>query len=70
MSVDLAEVERQLLMAAAVHSLGPGTDLGHANTACIVDQVLLWRGLTADQISAGWRTGDCDMKLCTRRLCA
>lgn len=57
---DLTEVERQLLMAAAVHGLGPATDLGRANTARIVNQVLRWRGLTAEQIKSGWRSEDCD----------
>lgn len=57
---DLTEVEQQLLMAAAVHGLGPATDLGRANTARIVNQVLRWRGLTDDQINAGWRDEDCD----------
>jgi hypothetical protein len=47
-------------MAAAVHGLGPTTDLGRANTARVVNQVLLWRGLTAEQINAGWREQDCD----------
>jgi hypothetical protein len=57
---DLTEVEQQLLMAAAVHGLGPATDLGRANTARVVNQVLRWRGLTAEQIDTGWRNSDCD----------
>ena len=57
---DLTEVEQHLLMAAAVLGLGPDTDLGRANTARVVNQVLRWRGLTADQINAGWRDEDCD----------
>ncbi len=57
---DLTEVEQQLLMAAAVHGLGPATDLRRANTARVVDQVLRWRGLTAAQVNAGWRNEDCD----------
>ena len=47
-------------MAAAVHRLGPATDLGRANTLRVVNQVLRWRGLTAEQINAGWRHEDCD----------
>jgi hypothetical protein len=57
---DLTEVEQQLLMAAGVHGLGPATDLGRANTARVVNQVLRWRGLTAAQIDAGWQDEDCD----------
>jgi hypothetical protein len=57
---DLTEVEQQLLMAAAVHGLGPATDLGRANTARVVNQALRWRGLTAEQVNAGWRDKDCD----------
>jgi hypothetical protein len=57
---DLAQVEQQLLMAAAVQGLGPSTDLSRANTARIVNQVLRWRGLTEDQIDSGWRLEDCD----------
>jgi hypothetical protein len=53
--LDLTETERQLLMAAAVHRLGPGTDLGRANTARIVNEVLGWRGLNSEQIESGWR---------------
>src|SRR5215469_10564921 len=56
----LTETERQLLMAAAVQGLGPGTNLGRANTACVVDQVLRWRGLSADEVRRGWRELDCD----------
>ena len=56
----LTEIEQQLLRAAAVHGLGPGTDLGRANSARIVDQVLLWRGLTAQQVRDGWRVTECD----------
>ena len=57
---DLTEVEQQLLMAAAVHKLGPATDLSRANTARVVNQVLRWRGLTAAQVNSGWRDEDCD----------
>ena len=57
---DLTEVERQLLVAAAVHGLGPSTDLSRVSTARIVNQVLRWRGVTEDQIESGWRLEDCD----------
>jgi hypothetical protein len=57
---DLTESEQQLLMAAAVHGLGPTTDLGRANTVRVVNQTLRWRGLTAEQVKAGWRAEDCD----------
>lgn len=56
----LTEIEEQLLMAAAVHGLGPDTDLGRANTARIVNQVLAWRGLSEEQVRSGWRDEDCD----------
>ena len=57
---DLTEIEQQLLMAAAVHRLGPDADLGRANTARVVDQVLRWRGLSVEQVRSGWREEDCD----------
>ena len=57
---DLTEVEQQLLMAAAIYGLGPTADLGRANTARVVNQVLRWRGLSAAQINSGWRDEDCD----------
>lgn len=49
---DLSEIERLLLMAAAVQGLGPATDLGRANTARVVRQVLRWRGMSDEQIQA------------------
>jgi hypothetical protein len=57
---DLTEVEQQLLMAAAVHGLGPTTDISRANTVRVVNQVLRWRGFTDEQVQAGWRDDDCD----------
>ena len=47
-------------MAAAVHGLGPDTDLSRANTARVVDQVLRWRGLNAEEIQSGWKELECD----------
>ena len=52
----LTETERLLLMAAAIHDLGPATDLGRANSARVVNQVLRWRGLSAEEITTGGRT--------------
>jgi hypothetical protein len=51
----LSDTERLLLLAAAMHGLGPHTELTHANTARVVDQVLRWRGISADEIRRGWR---------------
>jgi hypothetical protein len=56
---DLTETEQQLLMAAALHGFGPNTDLGRANTARVVNQVLRWRGLSDEQILSGWWDEDC-----------
>jgi hypothetical protein len=53
------ETERLLLMAAAVHELGPATDLSWANTARVVDQVLRWRGLSALEVRDGWQEQEC-----------
>ena len=40
---------------------GLATDLARANTGPrVVNQVLRWRGLTAEQIDAGWQDEDCD----------
>jgi len=39
----LTPTERLLLMAAAVHGLGPNTDLSRANTAKVIGQALQWR---------------------------
>jgi hypothetical protein len=56
---NLTETERLLLMAAAVHELGPATDLSRANTARVVDQVLRWRGLSAEEVRDGWQDQEC-----------
>jgi hypothetical protein len=53
-------VEELLLMAAAVHGLGPDIDLGRANTLRVVNQVLRWQGFSAEQVRSGWREEDCD----------
>jgi hypothetical protein len=57
----LTETERLLLMAAAVHELGPATDLSWANTARVVDQVLRWRGLSAEEVRDGWQEQECGL---------
>ena len=50
----ISEIERLLLMAAAVHGLGPGTDLSRANTAKVVDQVLKWTGVNDGEVREAW----------------
>jgi hypothetical protein len=50
----LSEVERLLLMAAAVHGLGPKTDLTFANTNKVVGQALEWAGLLVGEVRAAW----------------
>lgn len=55
----LTETERLLLMAAAVHELGPAADLSRANTNRVVDQVLQWRGLSTEEIRDGWWEQEC-----------
>src|SRR5437660_5231768 len=56
----LTETERLLLMVAAVQGMGPDTDLDYANTARVVNQVLRWRGLSAEEVRRGSRDRDCD----------
>lgn len=63
--VTLTELERQLLRAALELGFGPNTDLSRANTARVVDRVLAWRGLSSEQIEAGWRADDCDSEHAT-----
>lgn len=53
----LTEIERQLLMAAALQGLGPHTDLGFANTVKVLVQVLRWRGLSDEEIGRLWDDG-------------
>jgi hypothetical protein len=59
-AIDLTEVERQLLMAAAAQGLWPTKTLQFANTAKVVNQVLRWRGLSDEQIDSGWRDEACN----------
>jgi hypothetical protein len=56
---DLTDIERQLLRAALELGFGPDTDLSRANTARVVNRVLAWRGLSAEQIDDGWRSDGC-----------
>ncbi len=56
----LSETEKLLLMAAGVHGLGPGTDLGRANTARVVNQALLWLGVSREEIDRAWEALEAD----------
>ena len=42
-AIDLTDIERQLLMAAAVHGYWPTKTLRFAYTIKVVNQVLRWR---------------------------
>ena len=70
-SYDLADMEQQLLVAAAVLGLGPSAEISRANTVRVVNQVLRWRGLTDEQIRAGWREAIAtrNTRRSTRRWC-
>jgi hypothetical protein len=50
----LTDMERLLLMAAAVRGLGPNTDLSRANTWKIVLQALKWSGLDSPEVRELW----------------
>ena len=47
-----------LLMAAAVHRLGPETDLTHANTYMVMRQALHWAGLLHGEIETCFESYD------------
>jgi hypothetical protein len=49
-----SEIERLLLMAASARELGPSSSLVRANTAKVVEQALLWLGLSGEDIRQGW----------------
>jgi hypothetical protein len=51
---EINEMKRLLLMAAAVHQLGPGTRLNTANCAKVVWQALSWAGLVNDEVRTAW----------------
>src|SRR4051794_18785489 len=53
---EFTDTEQLLLMAATLQGFGPDRDLSRGtNTARVVNQVLRWRGLSDEQIRAGWR---------------
>jgi hypothetical protein len=47
------ETERLLLMAAAVRGFGPSRDLSRANTVRVVQQALVWLGVSWEEIEGG-----------------
>lgn len=52
-------VKRELLlMAAAVHGLGPSTDLRYANTVKVMRQALHWAGLLHGEIETCFESYD------------
>jgi hypothetical protein len=50
----LTDLERLLLIAAAVHGLGPQTSLSHANADRVVGQALEWAGLMEGEVRQAW----------------
>jgi hypothetical protein len=52
--IALTEIERLLLMAAAIHGLGPKTNLSVANADRVVGQVLEWAGLMDAEVREAW----------------
>lgn len=54
----LTDMERLLLMAAAVQGLGPDADVTRANTARVVIQALRWSGLDSAEVRAQWDQGE------------
>jgi hypothetical protein len=54
----LTQMEKLLLMAAAVHGLRPGINIKYANTARVVRQVLEWAGLDTKDVLDTWNTDD------------
>ena len=59
----LTEMERLLLMAAAVLGFGPDRDLSSANTWKVIAQVLTWSGWAPDEFRARWKETDGDSAL-------
>jgi hypothetical protein len=57
-ALQLTDVERLLLMAAAVQQHGPELDIDHASTAAIVLQVLKWSRPDYDDIRRRWKQGE------------
>jgi hypothetical protein len=54
----LTQIEKLLLMAAAVHGLRPGIELKYANTARVVLKALEWAGLDSKEVLDAWNTDD------------
>ena len=52
---ELTETEQLLVMAAAIHNLGPGTDLSTANAGLVVGQALQWAGLMEGEVGKAWK---------------
>jgi hypothetical protein len=50
----LTEIEQLLLVAAAVHGLGPQTNLNIANADKVVGQALEWAGLMGEESREAW----------------
>ena len=59
------EVERLLLMAAAIHDLGPQTSLRFANGRNVVGQALVWAGHLDDELRESWQSSECDGEIKT-----
>ncbi len=51
-------MEKLLLMAAAVHRLGPDTDISEANTVKVVFQALEWSGFNMAEIREQYKQSD------------
>jgi hypothetical protein len=54
----LTENQKLVLMAAAVHGLGPETDLMYANARRVVRQALVWQGYWDQELDAVWNPYD------------
>src|SRR5262245_34977059 len=51
---ELTEMEKLLLMAAAVHGLGSQIDITSANSAIVVLQAIQWAGLDNQEFRQQW----------------
>jgi hypothetical protein len=56
----LTGLEKLLLMSAAIQGFGPSRDSSRANTARVITQVLLWRGIRREEINEAWTAGQFD----------
>lgn len=59
----LTEIERLLLMAAAIHDLGPQTNLRFANGRKVVGQALMWAGHLDKKLREAWESGEYDREI-------